>query len=106
MTENPFDPKYGLVAAVSATVGAILLKLIDRTFQNHDRGTSEATDLRKELRDENKELKTELQRAIDALDAWKEKYFKLLQENGEMRAKVAQLEERLREMLAEEEKAS
>ena len=44
MLENPLDPRYGAIAAASAAIGALALKLVDRVFQVRDRRDRETVD--------------------------------------------------------------
>ena len=82
MLENPLDPRYGVIAAASAAIGALALKLVDRAFQIRDRRGKDTVDSRRELLDERIELRDRLRAAEDALAEWKEKYFKLLEESA------------------------
>ena len=93
MLENPLDPRYGVIAAASAAIGALALKLVDRAFQIRDRRGKDTVDSRRELLDERIELRDRLRAAEDALAEWKEKYFKLLEESVLLKAHVVQLQE-------------
>ena len=95
MLENPFDPRYGVIAAASAAIGALALKLVDRAFQIRDRRDRETVDSRRELLDERIELRDRLRAAEDALAEWKEKYFKLLEESVLLKAHVTQSQEQI-----------
>jgi len=95
MLENPLDPRYGAIAAASAAIGALALKLVDRVFQVRDRRDRETVDSRRELLEERIELRDRLRAAEDALAEWKEKYFKLLEESVLLKGHVIQLQEQL-----------
>ena len=95
MLENPLDPRYGVIAAASAAIGALALKLVDRAFQLRDRKDKDSVDTRRELLDERIELRNRLRAAEDALAEWKEKYFKLLEESVLLKAHVVQLQEQV-----------
>ena len=93
MLENPLDPRYGVIAAASAAIGALALKLVDRAFQLRDRKDKDSVDSRRELLEERIELRNRQRAAEDALAEWKEKYFKLLEESVLLKAHVVQLQE-------------
>jgi predicted nuclease with TOPRIM domain len=93
MLENPLDPRYGAIAAASAAIGALVLKLVDRVFQIRDRNGKDTVDSRRELLEERIELRDRLRAAEDALAEWKEKYFKLLEDSVLLKAHVVQLQE-------------
>ena len=93
MLENPLDPRYGAIAAASAAIGALVLKLVDRVFQVRDRNGKDTVDSRRELLEERIELRDRLRAAEDALAEWKEKYFKLREESVLVKGHVAQLQE-------------
>ena len=93
MLENPLDPRYGAIAAASAAIGALALKLVDRAFQIRDRRDKDTVDSRRELLDERIELRDRLRVAEDALATWKKKYFKLVEECVLVKAHVTQLQE-------------
>ena len=95
MLENPLDPRYGVIAAASAAIGALALKLVDRAFQIRDRRGKDTVDSRRELLDERIELRDRLRAAEDALAEWKEKYFKLLEESVLLKGHVIQLQEQI-----------
>jgi predicted nuclease with TOPRIM domain len=93
MLENPLDPRYGVIAAASAAIGALALKLVDRAFQLRDRRDKDGVESRRELLEERIELRDRLRVAEDALAEWKEKYFKLLEESVLLKSHVVQLQE-------------
>ena len=93
MLENPLDPRYGVIAAASAAIGALALKLVDRVFQVRDRRDKDSVDTRRELLDERIDLRNRLQAAEASLAEWKEKYFRVLEECGLLKAHIAQFAE-------------
>lgn len=75
--------------AYTALIGALLggsgLKLIEWWLNRAKTKDDSAKDFRQELRTDLTEVKKELDRVENELDAWKEKYYKLLEQNLELR---------------------
>ena len=101
MLLESLSAKDGWVAAAGAVIGGILLKFLDRAFQVQDRSSQAETDLRKELRDEVRELRAQLTVVSTQLDSWKEKYFAVLADNTQMKAKLEELSQRQTAILEE-----
>lgn len=99
--------KDGLIAAAGAVVGGVMLKLVDRAFQVRDKtaenAAKESTDIRKELREEIHSLRGELKEVSLQLDAWKEKYFAVLEDNAIMKGQLEDLRAKLDELSAKQE---
>lgn len=68
------------VAIIGAVSGTIGLKLIEWILSRGDRGEDRATQYRTELREDVAALKKDLNKALDNLDVWKEKYYRLLEQ--------------------------
>jgi len=96
MIELPIDARYSVFAGIGAAASAIFLKLLDRSFQLRDRKVDEGVAARRELLDERIELRDRLEQSEAALVAWREKYFALLEQDTLLKARAAELEQRLK----------
>ena len=93
---NLKDPEGYL--ALGAIAGAIVSKIgsviIRRQF-------SEAADIRKELRDETHKLAKRVDEVSRELDTWKDKYYKLTNENIELRLECRHLRNEIEKLKSE-----
>jgi len=55
--------------------GGLLMKLMERHYQSKDKELDDGTLLRKELHMEVVELRNDLMKAREEIDAWREKYY-------------------------------
>lgn len=86
-----------LIGTIFATIG---LEGVKHIFSRGQKKVDAATEMRQELRKEGESLKEEaaklreeIRNVEKELDAWKEKYFLLLQEYLELKATLAAKEE-------------
>lgn len=90
------DPKNGVVAGIGAVIGAVLLKILDRMFQAKDlvrqHQLADESDIRKELREEIKDLRDSLAAVSLSLDDWKNKYYVLIASNAPLINEIAKLQ--------------
>lgn len=75
------------IALIGTLFGGVALKVLESYFTRAGKKIDLATDLRTELRTESQHLKEEIRAAEKDLDQWKEKYFTLLQEFLELKAR-------------------
>jgi predicted nuclease with TOPRIM domain len=83
---NEKDPNSFL--AVGALAGATIIKVLNALMRRQHNETEE---IRKELRDEVKRLSKEISNLHHDLVLWKDKYYKLAEENGLLKAECALL---------------
>jgi hypothetical protein len=86
------------VALLSAGIGGILLKLLERSFSKSDRRLDDAAKVRQELWSELERVRARIDSVERELDDWKKKYFDqyaenatLLRENTALRVENAEL---------------
>jgi hypothetical protein len=85
----PTPLNEGWTALVGAVTGGAGLKLVELWLSRRKMSVDESTAIRKELRDENKDLRDKLDRALSDRDAWREKYFAGREELAALREKLA-----------------
>lgn len=93
-------PIFALVGTVFGGAG---LEITRRWLSRNKERDDTATELRKELRDELANLKKELDEVEEQLDAWKQKYYDLLQQFISVKG---QLEDALRHIQRDAGKAA
>lgn len=76
------------IALLGTVFGGAGLKIIENVLSQGSKKVDAATALREELRKESTALRDELRQVEKDLDAWKEKYFILLQDYLELKSKV------------------
>lgn len=91
LKEFPLD---GAVAAITAVVGAFLLKWLDRLIGKEVRKESAESQLRSELRADVLVLRDKLDSAEKKMDEWREKYYALLQEYTLLRTRFVEIEQK------------
>lgn len=77
------------IALIGTLFGGVVLKVVESALARGSKKADTATELREELRKESASLKDELRQVEKELDAWKEKYFLLLQEYLEIKSAMA-----------------
>lgn len=77
------------IALIGTLFGGVALKVAEAILARGGQKVDYATNMRDELRKDSATLKEELRQAEKDLDAWKEKYFLLLQEYLEIKSEVA-----------------
>lgn len=77
------------IALIGTVFGGAGLKLIESVLSRGQGKIDTATAMREELRKESVALREELRTVEKDLDAWKEKYFLLLQEYLEIKSHLA-----------------
>jgi predicted nuclease with TOPRIM domain len=82
------------IALIGTVMGGAGLKLVESVLSRGTVKEDIATELRQELRSETKELKEHLRLLDHEVDIWKEKYFVLLGEYLELKAKVDKKQEK------------
>lgn len=76
------------IALIGTVFGGAGLKLLESILSRSKDKVDAAAAMRTELRNESKTLKEELRIVERDLDSWKEKYFMLLQEYLEIKARL------------------
>lgn len=72
------DPAWiALIGTIIATVG---VKLIERWLGRKDRSTSDAAQIRSELKEQVASYKEEIRRLEDEVDEWRAKYYATMEE--------------------------
>lgn len=89
------------IALIGTVFGGAGLKVIEQILSRGQKGADTATQMREELRKESAGLKEELRTVEKELDAWKEKYFLLLQEYLEIKSHMTHIEPPQEEKKAE-----
>lgn len=74
------------IALIGTLFGGVVLKVAESILARGSKRADTATQMREELRKESSSLKEELRVVEKELDAWKEKYFLLLQEYLEIKS--------------------
>lgn len=77
------------IALIGTVFGGAGLKIIESFLARGQGKVDAATSMREELRKESTSLREELRVVEKDLDAWKEKYFMLLQEYLELKSQFA-----------------
>lgn len=80
------------IALIGTLLGGAGLKIIESILARGSKKADTATAMRDELRKESVSLREELRVVEKELDAWKEKYFLLLQEYLEIKSAMAHTE--------------
>lgn len=75
-------------AALGTAIGVAGSRLFVWIFR---RGFSEADQIRKELRERTKFLEDKISNVYDELDEWREKYYKAVEQNNELKAECHSL---------------
>jgi predicted nuclease with TOPRIM domain len=75
-----------IIALLSAIFGGAGLKLLERFFSHADKAVDEAAAIRKELRDEATGMRIRLDKLEAEIDDWRQKYYKMVEENAKLRA--------------------
>jgi hypothetical protein len=111
MLVNLDSHAYTAIAAFASTLGTLALKLIDRAFHKGHGPSEENGELseelhqdrrrvieaeavaleRRELLDERIELRNRLATAEAAVVEWREKYFAVVEQNAELKARVVSI---------------
>jgi hypothetical protein len=76
------------IALIGTVFGGAGLKAMESILARGSKKVDTATQMREELRKESASLKEELRSAEKELDAWKEKYFLLLEEYLEIKSHI------------------
>lgn len=76
------------IALIGTLFGGVVLKAVEGILARGSKKTDTATAMRDELRKESVSLREELRVVEKELDAWKEKYFLLLQEYLEIKSAI------------------
>lgn len=74
------------IALIGTLFGGVVLKIVEGILARGSKKADTATEMRDELRKESTSLREELRVVEKELDAWKEKYFMLLQEYLEIKS--------------------
>ena len=102
---TPFDPRYGVLAAISAAFGALTLKLLDHILSSRDRkqadGKQDERARQSELREDIRELRALLKEAEASLVEWREKHYALLDELSNLKSRLGEANERIQALLAD-----
>lgn len=96
---------HSIVAAATAALGAIVVKLLERWAAKRSDNFSEGEKLRNELRSENIKLKEELDKLRDELseiqsesDTWRRKYWKVIEKETSDKHLISILEKEVRDL--------
>lgn len=77
-----------IIAAISAAVAGLGVKVIDAILNRGSIKVDEATLIREELRKEAKQRADELREMREELDEWKERYYKVLHKYEEVKLEM------------------
>lgn len=95
---NHEDPS--LYTSGGAIIGALGIKLIEKLFRMNRRESSEAREIRRELKEEIKNLNLKIESVHSDLDHWKGKYYRLSEENAVLKIKCNTLETTIMNLLS------
>lgn len=84
--------------------GGAGLKLFEYLTQKNKLAVEEGRSIREDLRIEIREVREDVRRVQGELDEWKDKYFRLLEEYTELKAKCESMDEQLATFRAELQK--
>lgn len=87
--------EHGVTASAFTVLGALISKLITNRQKQTEMQFDEAASIRKELREDVANLKNQIARLNRDLDHWKGLYFKLSEENLQMKQEMADLKSKL-----------
>jgi GrpB-like predicted nucleotidyltransferase (UPF0157 family) len=76
------------IALIGTLFGGVVLKIVESVLARGSKKSDTATAMRDELRKESTSLREELRAVEKELDAWKEKYFLLLQDYLEIKSAI------------------
>lgn len=96
---DKITPETG--AAIGGILGAIGMKLIDKVFGLKRKSMDEASEIRAELRVEVARLNKQLIEMHDELDAWRDRFYKLSEENIILRAECKSLRSEIEDLRKE-----
>lgn len=83
--DSPTETGLGAVA------GAIAIKIVERLFRMKKRSMDDSTAIRKELRDAIEKQDQKITGLYAELDEWREKYYKLLATNAELKVECVSM---------------
>jgi predicted nucleic acid-binding Zn-ribbon protein len=94
---------HGAIVTIGAIIGGLITQLLTGRQKKDQQKYDEATSMRQELRNDVSLLQSKVELLSKDLDTWKERYYKLADENINLRSRCQVLEREvgeLRESLA------